>query len=116
MSSNVQVLVWEMIPESPGGTVGGIVSQGTAPDQQQGARETAHKVIRKVIDISSEKIVESVVEIGNKIGPTLKKNLEGLTGISVSEVSIGCAIGGDGNIIVAGVAAEASLTITFKVS
>jgi hypothetical protein len=107
----VKVLVGETITEVPSG----IVPEGTGPDEQHGAREAVQKVVRKVIDVSAEKIVDSVVEIGNNIAPALKQKLGQLAGISVQEVSIGCAIGADGNIVVAGVQAEASLTITFKI-
>jgi Trypsin-co-occurring domain 1 len=107
----VKVLVGETIVES----AGGIVGHGTSPDEQHGAQEAVQKVVKKVIEVSADKIVDSVVEIANKIGPVLKGSLQKLSGIAVHEVSIGCAIGADGNIVVAGVQAEASLTITFRI-
>jgi hypothetical protein len=107
----VKVLVGETIVSS----AGGIVDQGTGPDQQQGAKEAVQKVVQKVIEVSADRIADSVVDIGNKIGPALKNSLQRLSGISVQEVSIGCAIGADGSIVVAGVKAEASLTITFRI-
>jgi Trypsin-co-occurring domain 1 len=54
--------------------------------------------------------------IAQDIGPALQSGLTGLGNIAVQEVAIGCAISAEGGILVAGVGAEASLTITFKVS
>jgi hypothetical protein len=88
---------------------------------KQGATEThAHAgpgaIVGKVVNIGSDKLVAGVKQMAQNIGPSLKEELKELGDIAVSEISIGFAITAEGGIVVAGVGAEASLTITFKVA
>jgi hypothetical protein len=109
--ANIPVLV--VVNEHP--AKGGVVKRGASPTTAQSAVGTA---IQKAIEITltPEKLVAGVKQIAQDIGPILKEELKGLGNIAVQEVSIGCAINASGGILVAGVGAEASLTITFKVS
>jgi Trypsin-co-occurring domain 1 len=68
------------------------------------------------LTLSPEQLVAGVKKIAKDISPALKAGFSELGDIAVQEVSIGCAISATGGIVVAGVGAEASLTITFKVS
>src|SRR5262245_12451076 len=90
---------------------GGLVNRGATGG---GPHAGAGKVISKVIKLGSDQLVDSVTKIANAIGPSLQQGLKGLSSMAVQEVSIGCTIGADGSILIAGVGAEASLTITFR--
>jgi hypothetical protein len=91
---------------------GGLVDRGATGSTQQSA---PGKVVAKVFDLASDHLVEGVTRIAEAIAPSLNSAMSGLTKISVQEVSIGCAINASGGVVVAGVGAEASLTITFKI-
>jgi Trypsin-co-occurring domain 1 len=92
---------------------GGLVGKGASSDQAHAGPGAA---LKKVLVLSSEHLVAGVTSIAREIGPSLQAGLKGLSAIDVKEVSIGCTIGAHGTIMIAGVGAEASLTITFKVS
>jgi hypothetical protein len=89
---------------------------------KKGATETyahagAGTVVGKVVNLGSEKLVAGLKKMAEDIGPSLTAGLKELSAkIAISEVSLGCAINAEGGIVVAGVGAEASLTITFKVA
>jgi hypothetical protein len=93
--------------------VSGLVSKGATGAE---AHSAAGKAVERVVKLSSEHLIEGVTKIAQAVGPSLKAGMKGLSDISVQEISIGCTIGANGSIVIAGVGAEASLTITFKVS
>lgn len=93
--------------------VGGAVTEGASGDEQHAG---AKDLVRKAVDRSSDVLVEGVKGVANAIGPSLKAAMEGLSNIDVKEVSIGCAIDVNGSVVVAGMGAQATLTITFEVT
>ena len=78
---------------------GGLVSHGASGDRAQSNPVTA--AVKKVINISSEQLVDGVTKIAQAIGPSLKEGMKGLSDIAVKEVSIGCTIGAHGTIMIA---------------
>jgi NTP-dependent ternary system trypsin peptidase co-occuring protein len=94
-------------------SAGGLVERGATGTTPQAGPGT---VIAKVIDFSSDHLIDGVTKIAQTIGPSLKSAMSGLSSISVQEVSVGCAISASGSVVVAGVGAEATLTITFKIT
>lgn len=103
--TNIQVLVIEQ-------STGGLVDKGATDTRPDAGAGTA---IRRVVELSSKHIVDGVTKIAEAIGPSLRKGIKGLSDVAVEEVSIGFTIGADGNIVIAGVGAEACVTVTFKV-
>jgi hypothetical protein len=98
-------------------TEGGLVEHGaTESKPHAGVGEVAAAVMHKVIKVSSDKLADGVITLAKEIGPSLKARMAGLSEISVQEVSIGCSIDMSGHIVVAGVGAEASVSITFRVT
>lgn len=91
----------------------GLVQEGATGSAQH---MSIGKALGKVVKISADEIADGVVAVANSIGPTLKAKLAGLSNITVSEVSIACTLGANGSVVVAGVGAEATLTITFQVT
>ena len=91
----------------------GLVGKGATGTE---AHSAAGKAVKRVVQLSSEHLIEGVTKIAQAVGPSLKAGMKGLSDISVQEISIGCTIGAEGSIVIAGVGAEASLTITFKVA
>jgi hypothetical protein len=102
---NIPVMVVEVQTE------GGIVDRGATGSTQQAGPGT---VIAKVIELSSDHLIDGATKIAQAIGPSLKTAMSGLSG--VHEVSVGCAINAHGSVVVAGVGAEATLTLTFKIT
>ncbi|WP_144186732.1 CU044_2847 family protein [Elioraea rosea] len=93
---------------------GGLVRKGAGGGEQQAL--DAGKAVTKVVRISAERIADGVAAVAQAVGPTLRAKLISLPGLELDTVSIGCAITVDSGVIVAGVGAEASLTVTFRVS
>jgi len=94
----------------------GLVTEGTSGDQEQGLVTKAAAKIAKVADMDATQIAVGVVAIAEKVGPELSKAVKKLGSGKLKEVSIGCAIQLNGGVVVAGVGAEASVTITFDLS
>jgi hypothetical protein len=110
--ADLQVLV-----VAPSDSSGGFVTQGaTGGAQHSGAGEVAGALLQKVVTISSEKLADGVIAVARAIGPSLKDRIAGLNDIAVKEVSIGCTIDLNGHVVVVGVGAQTSVTITFEVT
>ena len=101
------------IPVLYGVPVGGAVTEGASGDEQHAG---AAELVRKVVDRSSDALVEGVKGIASAMGPSLRAAMKSLSDIDVTEVSIGCSIDVNGSVVVAGMGAQANLTITFKVT
>jgi hypothetical protein len=93
--------------------VGGLVPSGASGDQAHSL--SVPKIVDKVVKVSADKITDAVISLAEKIGPALQAKISTLSLLKIHEVSIGCAITVDGSVVVAGVGAEASLEITFKI-
>ncbi|MBW6397926.1 hypothetical protein KPL78_08725 [Roseomonas sp. HJA6] len=70
----------------------------------------------KVVDISATMIADSVEALAKAISPTLQQKMPALAGLTVQEISIGCTITGQGEIMAVGAGMEASLVVTFRIA